>query len=465
MPPSTIKSRSGLHTSELATIAQHAGTVMVGQLAVVAFSITDTIVAGRYAPEALAVLSIGASIYVSVYVSLMGVMQALLPVYAELHGAKHYPELGRSVRQSVYLAIALVLLGMSVMLFPQPLLRAAQVPEVLRPAVENYLGILAWALLPSMGFRMYSSLNQALGKPKLVTALQVASLLLKVPLTIWLALGGLGIPAMGLAGCAWATFIVNWLMLLCALLMLRTQRLYQPLQLMHQMEPPNWPLLARFARTGLPGGMAYLVEITSFTLMALFIARLGIVPAASHQIASNMAGVMYMLPLALSIACSARVSYWIGAQDPVRARTVARLGLGLTVVLASLVAFVTYTLARPIASLYSTDAAVIALASTLLAWVALYHWFDALQTICAFVLRSYRVTLMPLLIYAVMLWGVGLGGGYALAYTDGVWGTAMQSAQAFWVAGAAALAVVAVLFLALLAHYALITPRALAQPQ
>ena len=230
-------------------------------------------------------------------------------------------------------------------------------------------------------------------------------------------------------------------------------------------EPPNWPLLARFARTGLPGGMAYLVEITSFTLMALFIARLGIVPAASHQIASNMAGVMYMLPLALSIACSARVSYWIGAQDPVRARTVARLGLGLTVVLASLVAFVTYTLARPIASLYSTDAAVIALASTLLAWVALYHWFDALQTICAFVLRSYRVTLMPLLIYAVMLWGVGLGGGYALAYTDGVWGTAMQSAQAFWVAGAAALAVVAVLFLALLAHYALITPRALAQPQ
>jgi multidrug resistance protein, MATE family len=463
MPPSAAAPNLGPHTSELVTIAQHAGTVMVGQLAVMAFSITDTIVAGRYAPEALAVLSIGASIYVSVYVSLMGVMQALLPVYAELHGAQRYPELGRSVRQSLYLAITLVLVGMAVMLFPQPLLRLAQVPEVLRPAVENYLGILAWALLPSMGFRMYSSLNQALGKPKLVSALQVVSLVVKVPLTIWLAFGGLGVPAMGLAGCAWATFIVNWLMLLCALLMLRTQKLYQPLQLMHSVEPPDWSMLQRFARTGLPGGLAYLVEITSFTLMALFIARLGIVPAASHQIASNMAGVMYMLPLALSIACSARVSYWIGAGKPVQARAVARLGLGLTVALASLVALLTYALAHPIAALYSTDAAVVALASSLLVWVAVYHWFDALQTICAFVLRCYRVTLLPLLIYGVMLWGVGLGGGYTLAYSSGAWGAAMQSAQAFWFAGAAALAVVAALFLALLVHYALATPRAPAQ--
>jgi multidrug resistance protein, MATE family len=465
MPPTAATSSTGPQKSELATIAQHAGTVMVGQLAVMAFSITDTIVAGRYAPEALAVLSIGASIYVSVYVSLMGVMQALLPVYAELHGARRYPELGRSVRQSLYLAAALVLLGMAVMLFPQPLLRIAQVPQALRPAVENYLGILAWALLPSMGFRMYSSLNQALGKPKLVTALQVGSLLVKIPLTVWLAFGGLGLPAMGLAGCAWATFIVNWLMLLCALAMLRTQKLYHPLELMHPMEPPNWPLLARFVRTGVPGGMAYLVEITSFTLMALFIARLGIVPAASHQIASNMAGVMYMLPLALSIACSARVSYWIGAGNPLRARAVARLGLELTVALASAVSLLTYALAHQIAALYSTDAAVVALAGSLLVWVAVYHWFDALQTICAFVLRCYSVTLLPLLIYGVMLWGVGLGGGYALAYTRGSWGQAMQSAQAFWIAGAAALAVVAVLFLALLVHYALATPRAPAQPQ
>jgi multidrug resistance protein, MATE family len=449
--PRTAKKQ--LIRSEVHTIARHAGTVLVGQLAVMAFSITDTIVAGHSNDQALAALSIGASIYVSIYVSLMGVMQALLPVYAELHGSQHYPELGRNVRQSLYLAALLVLLGMTVMLCPQPLLHAAQVPELLHPAVQNYLGILAWALLPAMVFRMYSSLNQALGKPLLVTWLQLGSLVVKIPLTMWLGFGGFGVPAMGLIGCAWATFAVNWLMLLCALAMLCTQSLYKPLQLIHRVEPPDWPMLARFARTGIPGGLAYLVEITSFTLMALFIARLGVVPAASHQIASNMAGIMYMLPLALSIACSARVSYWIGAGNASRAAAVAHLGFGMAVVMATLVSLLIYAFAIQVAGFYSANPAVVSMAAALLIWVSIYHWFDAIQTICAFVLRSYRVTLLPLFIYSVMLWGVGLGGGYALAYTSSIWSAGMHTAQTFWVTGIAALAVVAGLFSMLFFRY------------
>jgi multidrug resistance protein, MATE family len=439
--------------SEFSTIARHAGTVMVGQLAVMAFSITDTIVAGRFADEALAALAVGTSIYVSVYVSLMGVMQALLPVYAELHGARQYPQLGRSVRQSLYLASVLVVLGMAVLLYPQALLHAAQVPAPLVPAIENYLSILAWALLPSIGFRMYSSLNQALGKPLFVTWLQVGSLAIKIPLTIWMTFGGLGVPALGLAGCAWATFVVNWCMLLCALYMLHSRELYRPLYLMRSIEPPDWALLSRLLRVGLPAGLAYLVEITSLTLMALFIARLGVISAASHQIAANMVGVMYMLPLALSIACSARVSFWIGAGKPQWARSTARLGLAMVLVLASVVAVLVWAIAQPLASLYSLNLAVITLAASLLSWVAVYHWFDALQTLCAFVLRCYGVTLMPLVMYTFMLWGVGLGGGYAMAYTDGWWGQAMRGAHIFWITGALALSAVAAFLLFLFARY------------
>ena len=42
-------------------------------------------------------------------------------------------------------------------------------------------------------------------------------------------------------------------------------------------------------------------------------------------------------------------------------------------------------------------------------WAAL-----AAQTIAAFVLRAYKVATVPTLMYAVALWGVGLGGGYLL---------------------------------------------------
>ena len=443
---------SGSLREDFSVLLRHAGTVLVGQLAVMAFGITDTVVAGRYAPEALAVLSIGSAIYISVYVSLNGVLQSLLPVYAELHGGKRYAQLGQTFHQSLYLCALLIVCGMAVMLWPSALLRWAQVPTPLQESVSQYLAILAWALIPSLCFRMYASLNQGLGKPLFVTWLQIGSLCIKVPLTIWFTFGGAGMSALGLAGCAWATFCVQWLMLASAVLMLRTQSVYAPLKLWHMLELPQWSQLRHFMRMGLPGGLAYLVEITSFTLMALFIARLGVTSAASHQIASAMAGMMYMVPLSLSIACSARVSYWLGAGQVARAKRVAGLGLACASAMACTMALCVWWFAQTIAGLFSSDAAIVALGATLLTWVALYHVADAVQAISAFLLRCYRVTLLPLLIYGVMLWGVGLLGGYWLAY-EGVGNmAAMQKPQAFWLAGAMALIVVAVLFLAILAY-------------
>jgi MATE family multidrug resistance protein len=70
--------------------------------------------------------------------------------------------------------------------------------------------------------------------------------------------------------------------------------------------------------------------------------------------------------------------------------------------------------------------------------------------LCVFVLRCYHVTVAPLVLYCALLWGVGLGGGYLLAYRGiGNW-TAMQSPLAFWLMGALALAFTAALFIALL---------------
>ena len=283
--------------SELKIISQHAGTVLVGQLAVMAFGVADTVIAGRYSDEALAALSVGSAIYISVYVGLIGIVQALLPIWAEMRGARQYEAVGQSLRQSLYLCSFITAAGMAALLFPGPLLRWAQVPELMQDDVRHYLAILAFGFPPSLLFRIYSTFNQSLGKPLLVTWLQIGSLALKIPLSVWLVAGGGGVAPMGVAGCAWATLIVNYLLLVLALVMLRSQALYRPFFLWRRMERPDWPQIRGFARLGIPGGLAYLVEVTSFTLMALFIARLGTTASASHQIAASVAAVLYMMPL------------------------------------------------------------------------------------------------------------------------------------------------------------------------
>lgn len=432
--------------SELKTISRHAGTVLVGQLATMAFGVTDTIVAGRYAEASLAALSVGAAIYMSVYVALMGVLQALLPVWAELHGAQKPRQLGFSFRQSLYLCAALMAFGMAILLQPAALLDWAKVPATLRAEVLDYLGVLALALPPALLFRLYSTLNQSLGKPLLVTWLQIGSLFLKVPLSIWFAFGGAGLEAQGAVGCALATLAVQYLMLALALWLLRSRELYRPYHLWHKLEKPHGPTLVAFARVGVPSGLTILVEVTSFTLMALFVARLGTTAAASHQIAANLAAVLYMVPLAIGIATSARTSYWLGAGQPRQARHAVGLGFMLVLGCAVLLAGTLIAVREPLVRLYARSPEVIALAVPLLAWTAAFHLFDGLQALGVFILRCFRITLSPFLIYGVLLWGLGLYGGYQLAYHGlGPW-PAMQSPAAFWITGMVALTLAALIF-------------------
>lgn len=436
--------------SELSTITRHATTVLAGQLAVMAFGVTDTMVAGRYSESSLAALSVGSAIFVSVYVALIGVLQALMPVWAELHGARETGGVGRSLRQSLYLCAAASVIGMAILLFPGPVLRWTEVPTALRTEVENYLAVLAMALPPALLFRVYSTLNQALGRPQLVTWLQVGSLGIKLPLSIWFTFGGAGLPAQGVVGCAWATLCVNVCMLALAIWLLRTQSLYEPLGLWRRMEPPHWPTIAGFARLGVPAGLAVMVEVTSFTLMALFIARQGTTASAAHQIASNLAAVLYMVPLSLAIATSARVSYWLGAGDPQRARAVVLMGFKLSALIGIALSAILFIARDYMGQVYTDNANVVAMASGALVWVAAYHAADAVQTLCVFVLRCYRITMAPLAVYCTLLWGAGLGGGYLLAYRGhGPWATA-PSPTPFWLASALALAVTAALFTAML---------------
>lgn len=437
--------------SELRTIARHAGTVLVGQLAVMSFGIADTLIAGRYSPQALAVLALASSIYISIYVALNGLMQALLPVWAELHGAGRQAEVGQSVRQALYIAGGASLLGICGLWFPDLWLSATQVPVDLWPDVRAYLRILAVALVPSLLFRLYGTLNQSLGHPRLVTWLQAGALLVKVPLSLALTFGWAGFAGLGVVGCAWATLAVNSWMLLAGLWLLRTQDIYRPYQLWQRPEKPDWPVIRRFLALGVPAGLSIMVEVTSFTLMALFIARLGAVALASHQIAASVAAVLYMVPLSLGIASSARTGFWLGAGQPGKARRAAAMGIGLAVGAAALGAGLLLLGREALAQAFSQDPGVVQAAALWLGWVALYHLADAVQAVCAYLLRCYRITLMPLVIYTALLWGVGLYGGYLLAYqgVEALDWAMRPSVDTFWITSTAALAVVSLLFAAM----------------
>ena len=439
--------------TERSLIIKHALTVLAGQLAVVSFGVADTVIAGRYDPQALAILSVSAAIYISVYVALLGIVQALLPLFAELHGAKRDGDIGPTFRQGVYLWFGLTMLGAALLLSPRLLLQWTNVPEHLQAETISYLAILALALPPALFFRLFSALSQSLGKPKLVTAIQLAALFLKIPLSIALAFGFGPWPPLGLTGCALATVGVNFAMMVIAVWLLKSNPTYQTCHIWRKLEAPDAKVLMNMCRLGLPNGLSVTVEVTSFTLMALFISRLGITAAASHQVASNMAALLYMVPLSFSIAISARISFWKGAGNDVMMRQALKHGFQVTMLLALCLSCLLWVFHQTIANIYAKDEAVAQMAGQLLILIGFYHLVDALQTLCFFVLRSFKVTLAPAFVYSFVLWGVGLAGGFQLAYEGLGPFEAMNSPEAFWLMNSLGLVLVSMSLLWLIQYH------------
>lgn len=431
-----------MFVTDVRRITALAWPVLIGQLAVIAFGVLDTAMAGRASAADLAAIGLGGSIYVTVYISLMGVLQALSPIAGQLYGAQKHGEIGEEVRQAIWLGLVLAVIGMLILWFPAPLLRLANATPELTEKATAYLRYEALALPAALGFRIYSALNNALSRPVMVTVLQLAGLVIKFPLNALFLYGGMGIPAMGGPGCALASMIISWLWFVAAAVILMRNPAYRPFAIFTHYSPPNRVRLWALVRLGVPMGFTYLIEITSFTLMAIFIARLGTVVLAGHQIAANLGAVAYMVPLSLSIATSTLAAQSIGARDRVAARRISLNGIKLAVICAAIVGAAVLFLRRDLVQLYTHDAAVLAIAVPLLPFIAFYQMFDALQVMTAFILRAYKIALIPTVIYALSLWGVGLGGGYVLGF--GLLGdvaTALHGAAGFWAANGLSLMV------------------------
>lgn len=421
-----------------------AGPLLVGQLAVIAFGVMDTAMVARYSTDDLAALAMASSIFISIYVGLTGVISALAPIAGQLFGAKRFSEIGEEVRQGWWLSLGLSIFGMLILMNPDIFLSIANAsPEVEAKAIL-YLQIVAWGLPASLAMRVLVAFHNAISKPAVVTWLQIGGLFLKVPLNAWLIYGGLGVDAMGGPGCALATLIINWIWLLTMLVIVYRGKFYQVFSVYEKFSKPNLHRINTLLKLGLPIGLSYLIEVTSFAFMALFIAKLGTVPLAGHQIVANLGTVLYMLPLSLSIATSTLVAQSLGADKPTLAKEIGWSSLIFTTTVCVLVGVLVWIFRYPLLDLYAPSADVRTVAIPLFLFIAFYQIFDALQVTSAFILRGYRVAFWPMWIYAISLWGVGLGGGYILGFNlTGNVPEILQGAQGFWFANSLSLAIAA----------------------
>ena len=422
-------------------IIGQAQPILVGQLALMAYAVVDTVLTGHASAVDLATMGLGLSVYSTVFVGLLGAVGALNPIIAQHYGAARHEAIGATYIQGLWMALLLSALGVAVLATSPLWLGWLQAPPEVEPHVTRYLRVLSLGLPGSLLFRAIYALNTAVSRPRVVMVMQLVGLGLKVLLSYVLIYGALGLPRLGAVGAATASVVVFWTLFLMGLAYMRRDPFYRRFSI--HWAGPRWRLQRELFALGIPMSLSYTLEATSFTVITLLAARLGTTVMGGHQVVANLAAVCFMIPLSLSIATATLTAQSIGAGDAARARRTAVTGMRMGAVAAAVTVLLLWTLRGVIVRLYTGDAGVAAMAFTLIPFLAAFHFFDALQTVVTFVLRAYRIALAPTVVHAVALWGIGVVGGYQVAFR-GAWGPP-RGIAGMWLMQSIALALAAVL--------------------
>lgn len=448
-PPYSSKSSESAPHTITRRLIHHAWPVLVAQLLSMSMLIADTVIVGRYDTLDLAAVAVGSGIYISVVMLLVGVLQAVAPTIAHHYGAGRLHEIGPTLQQGLWLASMLAAPGIAMLAFPGFLLELSEVPPEVGDKARAYLLATAAGIPAVLLYRTFYAFNNAVGKPRVLMAISLLVTLTHVPLATALTHGLLGLPPLGVLGCGISTAAVSWLALLCGVSHLARAPAYRPYALFVRWYAPRWRELSELIRLGLPMGLSTFIEVSSFTLIALFAARLGAETVAGHRVVANLAALIYMIPLAMSIATMVLVGQACGAHDWSRARATVRVGTLVTAAAVSLIGVLLWFAREPVIALFSDDPAVRAVALALVLYVCIYQFFDAVQTVASHALRGYKVTFLPMLLHAVCFSGIGLGGGYWLTFHAGS-RSAAPNIAGFWEAALIATVLASVLFALLL---------------
>jgi MATE family multidrug resistance protein len=297
------------------------------------------------------------------------------------------------------------------------------------------------SLIPLMVFQGFRQFAEGLGLTRQPMLLSVLANVINGLLCYVLVFGKFGAPAMGMMGAAWATVIARSLMaLLMAGYVLRTP-LMQPYREAVKSWWPDWANQKRLLDIGLPIGAHLVFEVGAFSASAIMAGWLGASVQAAHQIAINVASITFMAVSGIAAAATIRVGNYRGLGDMGSARRAGFAAYLLTFAFMGTCGLILIVARYYVPWLYSTDAAVVAQASTLLLVAALFQVSDGLQVVGLGALRGLEDVKVPSLVALLSYWVLALPLSYILGF--GLkWG-----ATGVWIGLLAGLSIVAVILL------------------
>lgn len=405
-----------LELSETLKLAVPLALTQLGQIAMMT---TDIAMIGRLGSEAMAAAALAHTVFFVSFTFGMGLVSAVAPLAAQAFGARNPHLIRRSLRVGLWAALMMSLPMMMLLLHGEYfLLMLGQAPASAQLAQQYLLG-LAWGMLPALWFMAVRGFMSAVNRPEPILWITLAAIPANAALVYVLLYGAFGIPELGLFGVGLASSIVNAATFLAGLWFAMRRRPFRKYHVLGHFWRIDWQLMRQLVVIGAPISISFLLEYGLFGAAGLLMGVISTTALAAHQIALQVAAVLYMVPFGIAMAATVRVGHAVGRGDAGGVRRAGYVATWLGIVLAAVLTVAVIVSRFGIAQVFlgeSTDATA-ELSATLLLVGSTFFIADAIQTVIAGSLRGMNDTRIPLLFAVLSYWLIG----FPCAWWLGFW--------------------------------------------
>lgn len=398
----------------------------IGQMAI---GVTDTVMLGWYGVEALAAVTLASTYFFVLFLLGSGFAWGVMPMVASYDAEGDEVSLRRATRMGLWLSVGFGAVVAPMFIWAEPvLLMLGQTEQVARDGAL-YLGIAGWGMVPALLVMVMKSYLAALGRAQIVLWITIAAAVVNGLANYALIFGNWGAPELGVRGAAIASIATQTVSLVGVVIY--ALRVLPQHQIFVRLWRPDWHMMARVFRLGLPIGITSLSEAGLFAASAVMMGWLGTVPLAAHGIAVQMAGLTFMVHLGLSNVATIRAGNALGRRDAPHMARGARTAFVLSLCMALLTTTVFLLWPEALISVFiqrdePARDQIMMIGVGLLAVAALFQLVDGVQVIALGLLRGLQDTSMPMVLAGISYWLVGLPTAYLFGFVldmggVGVW--------------------------------------------
>jgi putative MATE family efflux protein len=369
--------------------------IIVQNLFQVTYNLADTFWLGRHSTASLSAISFAFPMVFLMISLALGLSVAGSVLVAQHVGAGNQQKAEYAASQTMAYAVAAsIVLGIIGYAFVDDFLTILGTGPEISPLVADYMRVYSVGLVGVFGFAVFMALMRGYGDTITPMYVMAGSVVLNVildpilifgfqdnPLFGYLGVRGLeasllgltGYTGSGIAGAAIATVFSRALAFIIGLaIMFRGDR---GVRIRLTQMIPNFSFGRKVVDIGLPASIEGTARSLSINLLLFVLAAFPPEISAAYGIGTRIFSVVFLPALAVSQGIETMTGQNIGAEKQDRAAETNHFGARVMLLILTGVGFITLVAARPVASIFTNDPAVIAESATFLRYTALTFGF------------------------------------------------------------------------------------------